>query len=94
MERIEANSPITARNKVNFSHINLFLVQIAILGRILEQAGHEAKSNFIQEISVEFLAHFEERAEGVALDNVHEEEFAHYVLLDLKWDRIEILFAR
>ena len=91
VERVKADCPVALHHKVDLSDVGLFLVKVAILICILKQARHEAESYLVQEIGVKFFAHLKEAFEcGVGADDVLEEEFAHDVLLDLEWNRVEV----
>ena len=93
METIEPYGPLTLRYEVYLGHIDLFFIEIAILCIIFEAAWHKAKCDLIQEVGIELFAHFEKGTKCVTLNNVHEEELAHDVLLDFEGDRVKILFA-
>ena len=91
---VEADSPLALQNEINLRDIELLFVQVAILRRVFKHTRHETKTDLIEEISVEFLAHLEERFERSSLNDVLEQEFAHNVLLYLERNTIEIGLSR
>lgn len=87
---VEADRPLTLQNEVDLGYIKLFLIQIAVLSRVLKHARHEPEPNLIQKVSIELLAHLEEGLERGCLDYVLEQELAHDVFLDFEWDAVEV----
>ena len=93
IKRVKTYCPLTLQDKVNFSHINLLLVKVAIFWRILKQTGHKTKSNLIQEICIELLPHLKKRLEGGRRYNILEQKLAHDVLLNLEGNTVEVGLA-
>jgi len=90
---VKCDGPLSPNNKVDFCHIFFLNVHVAILSRVLELTRHKPESDLIQKVGIKLLAHSEERFECWHSEDVLEQEFAHNMLLNTEWNRVEIFLS-
>jgi len=78
--------------KVDFRHVTFLLEDVAVVGVIQEFSRHEAKSDFICKVRVEFFSRPEKALKRRLLKNVLKQELAHDVVLYIERYAIKVLF--
>ena len=88
---IEGNGPFTLSDEVNLGNITLLLNDVTVFSCSLIMSWHEAESNLVDKVALDFRGNCKEGLKCWLLYNVLEQKHGHNFILNLERNCVEIL---